>query len=131
MRSLVARSVLTMLVLHGALAGTVDRAGEHKQVLRGWISDEQCARGRAESGVFTGTNPRCAKECVAKGKKVVLIDPDHKRVLDIANPETAKKNIGDYVQVAGTERRAGTLQIESLTRLAPGQALCSREPLKK
>jgi hypothetical protein len=46
-----------------------------KEVVRGWLSDEGCARGRAESGVFTATNGECAKRCVSEGKKIVLIDP--------------------------------------------------------
>jgi hypothetical protein len=55
-----------------------------------------------------------------------------RRVLDIANPDVAKKNVGDYVQVAGTvEGRAGILRIKSLTMIAPGQAMCERSPLKK
>src|SRR5260370_27813614 len=41
--------------------------------IRGWLSDEQCAGGRASGSVYTGTNPECAKQCVAKGAKIVLI----------------------------------------------------------
>src|SRR4029077_20682503 len=43
--------------------------GQSETAIRGWLSDEACARGRAESGTFTATNPTSAKECVAKGKK--------------------------------------------------------------
>jgi hypothetical protein len=69
--------------------------------IQGWISDEQCARGRASSGVYTGTNPECAKQCVAEGAKIVLIVPDQKRVLIVANQAAAKGNVGDYVEVTG------------------------------
>jgi hypothetical protein len=33
---------------------------------------------RAESDTFTATNPECARQWVAKGKKIVLIDRERK-----------------------------------------------------
>jgi len=99
--------------------------------IRGWLSDEQCAHGRAESGTFTATNPRCAKECVAKGRKVVLIDPERKQIFNIANASLAKKNIGDYVEIVGeTDLSAKTIRISSLKMLEHGSASCSRPQLK-
>src|SRR5579863_5721173 len=77
------------------------RATSKTEVVRGWLSDEQCAKGRAEGGTYTATNPSCAKECVAKGKKIVLVDPRGKRILVISNPEIAKKNVGDEVEITG------------------------------
>lgn len=98
--------------------------------IRGWLSDEGCARGRAESGTFTATNPRCARECVAKGKKIVLIDPDRKMIFEIVNQNLAKKNIGDYVEIAGQmDLQARTVRIASLKMLEPGTASCERPKL--
>ncbi len=100
-------------------------AETQSKTLRGWLSDEACARGRAASGVYTGTNPDCAKQCVAKGKKIVLILPDEKEVLNITNQEIAKANIGDYVEVTGTvEEQTKTLHIDSLKRITQGRAIC-------
>ena len=81
--------------------------------------------GRASGGVYTGTNPDCAKQCVAKGAKIVLIVPDKKRILIVANQAAAKGNIGDYVEVTG-EVDPGTkpLRIDSLKMLAEGRAMC-------
>jgi hypothetical protein len=57
------------LVLAIAVCGLAQQSGSQSETaIRGWLSDEGCARGRAESGTFTATNPTCAKECVAKGK---------------------------------------------------------------
>jgi hypothetical protein len=100
------------------------------RTLRGWLSDEQCARGRASSGVYTGTNPECAKECVAKGKKIVFIDAVRKTVVAIDNQSAAKQNIGDYVEVAGVFN-AGSLHINSLKQLEKGVAQCERTKLER
>ena len=64
-------------------AGNQATHSAQAKAIRGWLSDEVCARGRASAGVFTGTGPRCAKECVAKGRKIVLIDPEAKKVMTI------------------------------------------------
>jgi hypothetical protein len=94
--------------------------------IKGWISDEGCARGRANSGVFTGTNPDCAKKCIASGAKMVLIVPDQHALLTIANPEAAKANIGDFVEISGSvEAKTKTLHIDALKMLTKGAAMCS------
>jgi hypothetical protein len=121
-------------VILGAIGITLGPQGisAKSESIRGWLSDEQCARGRAEAGTYTQTSGRCAKECVAKGKKIVLIDPDGKRILLIANQEIAKKNVGDYVEVSGEiDPKAGTIQIASLRFLDKNRAMCGVEPKKK
>ena len=52
-------------------------------------------------GVYTETNPDCAKGCVAKGSKIVLIVPDEKTIFGVENRGIAKKHVGDYVEVSG------------------------------
>ena len=107
-------------------------AGLGSKTVKGWLSDEQCARGRASSGAFTGTNPRCAKECVEKGRRIVLIDPQAKRILSIENQKVARDNIGDYVEVQGTVTSTKLFHIDSLKRLSKGVAACERtEPVKR
>ena len=94
-------------------------------VLRGWLSDESCAGGRAQDGVYTGTNPECAKQCVAEGKKIVFVDPDRKRLLVIANQDAAKQNIGDFVEITGdVDPKSHTLQIAKLKMIEKGRAMC-------
>ena len=112
--------ILLAFVALGALS-----AGAGNSTLCGWLSDEACAGGRANDGVYTGTNPDCAKKCVEEGKKIVFVDPDHKRLLAIANPDVAKKNIGDYVEVTeDLDSQAKTLQIATLRMLEKGRAMC-------
>jgi len=118
---------ITVCILCIALAQAI-AAGT---TLRGWLSDEACARGRATSGVFTGTNPDCAKRCVSEGKKIVFIDPDGKRVLDIANQDAARNHIGDYVEVVGfVDAKTNALRVDSLKFISEGAAACSRPPSK-
>jgi hypothetical protein len=123
-------SMFLILVAYGHTADNADHAAKTRTV-RGWLSDEQCAKGRASSGVFTGTNPSCAKECIAKGRKIVLIDPDAKEVVRIENQEAARANIGDYVEIEGSVgSRPKVLHIDSLRLLSVGAAACAREKLK-
>ena len=105
-----------------------------KEVLQGWLSDSSCAKSRASGGLYTATAPECAKECVAKGKKIVLIDPDHKKVIDIANQDAVKKNLGDYVELTGTVDAQSLFHVESLKFLDKNRAMCGvpeKKPAKK
>jgi hypothetical protein len=134
MRRFSAGILLFSAFLPAALCSAARDTGSGKQVFHGWISDEQCARGRAEGsdGVYTGTNPGCAKECVAKGKKVVFVDPDKKKIFVITNPEAAKAHIGDYVEIKGAlDNQTTKLQIDSIKMLEKGSATCAVKPKKK
>jgi len=96
------------------------------RTIRGWLSDEACARGRANSGTYTNTNPECARKCVAEGKKIVLIAPDEKRVLTVVNQDVAKSNVGNEVEVSGTiDIKNETVEIKSVKLLEEGHASCS------
>ena len=95
------------------------------EVLRGWLSDEQCARARATGGKFTATNPDCAGKCVADGKKVVFVDPVGKRVLTLLDQVEAKKNLGNLVEIRGSVNSAkGTLRVDSIRFLDQARPLC-------
>jgi len=116
------------LVVLGAGYLTAQETG--RSMVRGWLSDEKCARGRAEAGVYSGTNPRCAKECVAKGRKVVLINEEQKTIVEIANQSAAKGHVGDYVEISGSF--SGTaLHIDALNVVKKGVAECARKPLQR
>ncbi|HEX4380420.1 MAG TPA: hypothetical protein VH022_10325 [Candidatus Acidoferrum sp.] len=94
------------------------------EVVKGWLSDSNCAKERAKGGAYTATNADCAKECVAQGKKIVLIDPDHKKVVDIANQDAVKNNVGDYVELAGSTDAKNVLHVDSLKFLDKNRAMC-------
>lgn len=127
----VANRILLALLLAGAVCSAAQQSIKPEDgTIRGWLSDESCARGRASSGTFTATNPECAKECVARGKKIVLIDPDRKMIFDISNPSLARNNIGDYVEISGhTDTQTKTIHIASLKMLSVGVASCARPKL--
>lgn len=127
-----ARKSLLVLFAVGLLAVAKPSSGGDKTVLRGWLSDESCAGGRASSGTYTGTNPDCAKKCVSEGKKIVLVDPDHKRLLTIANQDAARQRVGDYVEISGElDQQAKSLHIDSLKLLEKGSAMCDVPKKKK
>lgn len=122
---------LAALLGWACLSQTLARPNTEKTELRGWLSDEGCAGGRASSGLYTGTNPDCAKRCVREGKKTVLVDQDHKRLLTIENPDAAAERVGDYVEITGDlNAQAKTLRIDSLKLLEKGRAMCG-VPKKK
>jgi hypothetical protein len=95
-------------------------------------TDKSCASGRASSGTYTGTNPECAKKCVHEGKRIVLVDPDQKRLLIIVNGDIAVERVGDYVEISGDlDEQARTLHIDSLKLLEKGRAMCDLPPKKR
>ena len=78
------------------------------------------------------TNPDCAKECVKKRKQIVLIDPVGKRILVLTNQDVGKKNIGDYVEIAGEiDSKAMTIHADSVKFLEKGSVMCEAPPKKK
>jgi hypothetical protein len=93
----------------------------------GWVSDERCARGRAQGDdpVYTGTNPDCARRCVREGRKIVLIVPDQKRILDIENQDAVRDRIGDYVEVSGhMDIQKHILHVSSIKLITEGRPMC-------
>jgi hypothetical protein len=118
---------LCLVVSLGILVQFATAGRPETTVLEGWLADESCARGRASSGLYTATGPRCANECVAAGKKIVLVDPKEKQILLITNQAAARKFVGDRVEIAGdVNANAKTLRVESLKLLDKGVAMCSR-----
>lgn len=116
----------------GMVLATPPQNSTQTETLRGWLSDEACAKGRAKDGTYTATNPECAKACVNKGKKIVLVDPEGKRVLVLANQEVGRNNVGDYVEISGRiDKKSQTLYAESLKFLEKGSAMCGVQPKKK
>jgi hypothetical protein len=98
-------------------------SAQKSEILKGWLSDEHCASSKAREGIYEATNPDCARECVAKGYKIVLIDPKQKRILVISNQSAATENLGDYVEIQGEiDSSAGTLQIDSIKLLKKGKS---------
>jgi len=132
MRVFLCRLFPLLLVIAGIAFVRSQSAAGGQSVVRGWLSDESCAGGRASSGTYTGTNPDCAKKCVHEGKKIVLVDPDHKRLLTIANQDVARERVGDYVEINGDlDEHARSLRIDSMKLLEKGRAMCDVPAKKK
>jgi hypothetical protein len=122
---------ILLILMACAWAASQSSSSLENKTIRGWLSDESCANARASAGKFTGTNPDCAKECVAKGKKIVLIDPEAKQVVKIETQDSARDYIGDYVEIKGSlSPRTKILRIDSLRMLSTGVTECERPKLK-
>lgn len=116
------RLVLACLVVLSL--GALPEFAGGKTVIRGWLSDEGCAGGRASGGLYTGTKPVCAKKCVHDSKRIVLVDPEGKRLLTIANQDTATERVGDYVEISGeVDDQAKALHVDSVKLLEKGRAM--------
>lgn len=117
---------MTLLII--LLVGfTLTLAGTETTTLRGWISHKACVRGRATAGLYTGTNPECAKRCVGEGKNIVFIDPNARQVLDISNQDAARDNISDEVAITDVvDPDQAVVHINSLKLISRGVAMCTR-----
>jgi hypothetical protein len=132
MRVVLCRLFPLLLIIAGVAFVPRQSMATGESIVRGWLSDESCASGRASSGRYTGTNPDCAKKCVNEGKKIVLVDPEHQRLLTIANQDAARARVGDYVEINGElDERARSLRIDSMKLLEKGRAMCDAPAKKK
>jgi hypothetical protein len=97
----------------------------------GWVSDSQCALGRASGGKFTATNPDCARRCVKEGKQIVLISAERKTVFAIQNPEALKAVVGDKVSVLASSAGKNLLHVSKVTSSEKSNPECERPRLKE
>jgi hypothetical protein len=105
--------------------------GGDRKTVRGWLTDAACAKGRAAGGNYDGGNPECARKCVAEGSKVLFADPDRKMLFEVTNPEAAKDNIANHVEVTGTwDMNAKTVHLDTVKLLEKGVAKCGIPPKK-
>ncbi|HWZ97534.1 MAG TPA: hypothetical protein VN025_07225 [Candidatus Dormibacteraeota bacterium] len=119
-----------LLVLVGSAQGGIAAIAE-KTTIRGWLADEDCAKNRASGGTYAAPGLTCTRECIAKGKKIAIIDPDGKRVLVIENQDIAKKNVGDYVEINGSvDPKTNLLHADSLKFLDKNRAMCGMSQKK-
>jgi hypothetical protein len=126
---------IVFLLLTACLAGaqtSKPTGGADMRTIRGWISDESCAHAHASAGKYTGNNPDCVKDCVRKGKRIVVIDPERKMVIPIENQNAAMQNIGDYVEITGNFASDGEMfHVTSLKFLSEGATECERPKLRE
>ena len=103
-------------------------AGEDRRVTwTGWFSDQKCASARAGAGVFTATNPDCARNCIRAGAPAVFISEQAKAVLKIKGYAGALDDLGYHLEIQGNVNPAGDeIEITIVKRLDYTGAACSR-----
>jgi hypothetical protein len=97
--------------------------------LTGWFSEDRCATARVKSGAIGPTGRDCAQKCLAAGAKLVFIDEQGKRLLQVANPKSAIGQESHYVRVTGA-LDGETLSVESVQVVEEYVASC-RRPRRK
>jgi hypothetical protein len=118
------RSMILLLLPAMSVCGRADAV---VTTWTGWFSDEACARARGNSGVYTATNPDCARKCIEKGSAVVFIAEQEGAIYTVKNYAGAKDDIGYKIEVTGTlDEEARSLTVKSVKRLQPVSASCSR-----
>jgi hypothetical protein len=122
------RWIGTLVLAVSVLGG----APETRSVTRtGFFADEACARGRANSGVYTGNNPDCAKKCLDNGSAAVFVDEHAKALFTVKDYGGVKDDLGYHLEITGVvDEAAKTVSVKSVKRLEYIGASCAR-PQKK
>ncbi len=84
------------------------------QTFNGWVSDSKCGAKGANA-----SHAACAKGCIEKGQKPVLVTDKDQKVVAIENPDALTALAGEHVQVTGKMTEAGTLHVASAKPIAP------------
>jgi hypothetical protein len=97
----------------------------------GWFSDSQCATARAKSGVFTPTNPDCARKCIENGSAVVFISEQAQALYTVKGYASAVDDLGYRLEIqASIDNGAKILTVHSAKRLEYKGASCARPKAK-
>ena len=84
-------------------------AAPSDQTYTGWVSDAHCG-AKGNNAAHAG----CAKTCIAKGEKPVLVTDSDQKVLAIDNPAALAGQAGHHVQVSGNMTDNGALHVASV-----------------
>ena len=119
--------IRTFLCVAGlALAGT-GWAGSRNVTWTGWFSDVKCASSRAASGIFTATNPECARTCLKGGAAPAFISEQARAVFIVKDSPSVVEQLGFHVEVQATVNAAArTITIQKVKQLGYDGAACER-----
>jgi hypothetical protein len=85
----------------------------------GWFSDSKCAASRAASGLFTATNPDCAKTSIQNGAAPAFIAEQQHAVFTVMDSPPIIDFLGYHVQVrAAVDNAARTIRILEVKQLS-------------
>ena len=79
------------------MAGILTAADKSDSTVNGWVTDSNCGAKGAAAG-----KEDCAKKCIEKGAKMVVVTDKDKKVLTVENPDALKDHIGHHVAITGT-----------------------------
>ncbi len=110
MKRFVATLFLSLFVL--AVVAHADDTAKAK-VLKGWISDSECA---------AHGNKMCSnKDHIAKGAKLVFVTEGDNKILTVSNPSTVADHQGHHVQITGvTDSEKSTITVQEVKMLKQG-----------
>jgi len=102
MKRLVTGVALLMALALSAMAGQ----------WTGYISDAMCANAKGAATVAAAGHAGCAKACIKKGDKAVLVTADGK-IYQIANQDKVTEHAGMKVTLAG-DMKGDTITVSSV-----------------
>lgn len=103
-------TLLSMFCFMGSVLSFADDMGK-EQTVNGYVTDSGCGVKGASA-----SHADCAKKCLAKGAKVVVVTDDDKKVLAVENPDALKGHEGHHVAVTG-HINGDSIHVESLKML--------------
>ena len=93
------------------MVGILTAADKSGSTVNGWVTDAACGAKGAAAG-----KEDCAKKCIEKGAKMVVVTDNDKKVLTVDNPDSLKDHIGHHVAITGTTT-GDTIHVDSAKML--------------
>jgi hypothetical protein len=84
-------ALCVVFVMVALIAAQSDKAGD---TVNGWVTDSKC-------GVKGAGKEDCARKCIEKGAKMVVVTDTDEKVLTVENPDALKDHIGHHVAITG------------------------------
>jgi hypothetical protein len=120
---------IRLVAATGCLLGLAALSGSSEKDVTwtGWFSDFKCAHARAAGGLFTVTNPDCAKSCIQRGEVPVFISEQAQAVFTVKDYKDVIDNLGFHLEVTGAvDESAKTIRVKSVKQLAGDGPACMR-----
>jgi hypothetical protein len=104
---LVGLALCLIFMMVGIAAAGDDKASS----VNGWVTDSNCGAKGAAAG-----KEDCAKKCLEKGAKMVVVTDKDQKVLTVDNPDALKDHVGHHVAITG-HATADSIHVESVKML--------------